>query len=126
MRPRRPTHLRRAGWFLADTIVAIIVVGILAAALVVSVRRQQRAADQLADSREATRFAERTLIAMQSGEALPPPPAGMSVKVRAIDSPPSPAKGCAWAVVTVTRSTGRSSELSGLVRADAIGAGGGR
>jgi len=124
---RRPTaHLRRAGWFLADTIVAIIIVGVLAAVLVLSVRRQQKAADQLADSREATRLAERTLIAMQTGAKPPPSPAGMSVKVRSIDSTASPARGCAWAVVTVTRPNGRASELTGLVRRDAIPAGGGR
>ena len=55
---------------LADIIVALAVVTILAGALAVSLSRRQTVSDHMADSREATRIAEQALTALQSGETV--------------------------------------------------------
>jgi type II secretory pathway pseudopilin PulG len=100
---------------------ALAIVLILLMVLTVAVSRQRRGSERLADSRAAIRLAEETITAMQTGAAMPAAPEGMSVQIR-----PTAAKhdmqlpgGATWVDVQVTYGNGRSSSLSGLVRADA-------
>jgi hypothetical protein len=51
----------------ADVIIALAVAVILTSALAVAVTRHQRGTQQLAERRAATRLAEATLIALQTG-----------------------------------------------------------
>ena len=114
-------HYLRSGYILTDAIVALAIVLILLTLLTVAVSRQRRGSERLADSHAAIRLAEDTITAMQTGAALPVAPDGMQVTVQAMPAQhelqvPS---GCTWVEVLVTYGNGRSSSLSGLVRADA-------
>src|SRR5437870_5642618 len=115
----RPTFRHRGAWFAAETVIALTVVTILAAALAAAMTQHRRASQQLAESRADVRLAEQILAAMQSGEPPPAAPAGVNISVRRLDVPGDVTGSCAWASVRVTRS-GRISELLGLVRADAL------
>jgi type II secretory pathway pseudopilin PulG len=113
-RMRRPN-----GWFLADAIVGMTIVVILTSTLAVAISRQSLGSQRLAESRAATRLAEATLIALQTSQPAPAVPEGAKVMVE-----PGEALGnCRWATVSVTINR-HTSQLSGLVRADApIGGG---
>ena len=110
-------HRFRAGWFFLDTVMAIAIVAILLIVLTAAVTRQRKAADRLADSRDAMRLAEQTMTSLQSGRAVTQAPGG-GIRVEKLDTP-SDLPQCAWARVTVTRGNS-SRELIGLVRADAL------
>ncbi|MEA2711864.1 MAG: hypothetical protein QOF78_4465 [Phycisphaerales bacterium] len=116
---RRRIH--RSGYLMADALIALAIVLILAGVLATAVARQRRGSERLAESRAAVRLAEETLTAMQSGGQPPKMPEGMNVKIRPLDPPAAleVPSGCAWVEVQVTLGAGRSSSLSGLVRADA-------
>ena len=96
--------------------IVLILLGVLTAAMT----RQHRGADRLAQSRAAVRLAEDTLTAMQSGTERPAAPDGMTITVRPTEVQPALAApaGNAWIDVTVSYN-GRSTALSGIVRADA-------
>ena len=113
----RPIIRFRAGWFFMDTALAIGIVAILMTVMATAVTKQQRAAARLADARDAIRAAEQSITALQTGQPLPQP-AGMTIRVRKLDTPCDVPR-CAWASVTVTSGTA-SRQLVGLVRADAI------
>ena len=115
MTQRRRQPIRR-GFFGTDAIVALLVVAALATALAVAANRYERTQQKLADAREATRLAEATLTALQSGATPPPPPTGARVVVTK-DPTPATVANCAWATVAVTLN-GRTTELTGLTRAD--------
>ena len=104
---------------MTDAVMALAIVLILLMVLTVSVDRQRRGSGRLADSRAAIRLAEETLTALQTGATPPAAPQGMNVTVR--PTPPQPGvqapAGSAWVDVRVTYGNGRSSTLSGLVRA---------
>ena len=111
---------RRCGYIAADAIMALAIVLILATVLTVSVSRQRRGSERLADSRAAVRLAEETLAALQAGGTVPATPEGMDVQITPLRTPselPAPS-GCTWVEVVVTWN-GRSSSLAGVVRADA-------
>ena len=113
---RRP----RGGYIATDAIMALAIVLIMLGVLTTAVTRQRRGADRLAESRAAVRLAEDTLTAMQSGAARPDAPEGTTVTVRPTEVQPALAApaGNAWVDVTVSHN-GRSTMLSGIVRADA-------
>lgn len=119
MRRWRGQH--RTGYIMADAMMALAIVLILLTVLTVAVSRQRRGSERLADSRAAIRLAEETITALQTGAALPSAPQGMTLQVRptqaqhGLEGP----TGCTWVDVLVTYGNGRSSSLSGLVRADA-------
>jgi len=106
---------------MTDAIMALAIVMILLGVLTVSVNRQRRGSERLADSRAAIRLAEATITALQTGTKPPAAPDGMAVSVRAAQTQPemSVPDGTAWVDVSVTYGSGRSSSLAGLVRADA-------
>ena len=113
---------QRGGWFMIDTITALIIVAILLATLAAATARHRRTSDRLAQSRDAVRLAEQTLTALQTGQPAPAAPAGVIIRVRKLDTPTnSPA--VVWAEVTVMRGS-QSNELIGMARAGAIAGGG--
>ena len=120
-RRRRRRRQDRYGYIATDAIIALAVVLMLLAVLTIAASRQRRGSDRLADSRAAIRLAEETITALQTGATPPTAPGGMAVQVRAtppaqpaLEAPP----GSTWVDVLVSYN-GRSSTLSGLVRADA-------
>ena len=102
----------------ADVLIGLAIVITLMATLAVAVTRQTRAARQLAESRAAVRLAEATITALQSGQPAPAAPVGAKVTVWRVESVKAP-PGTAWATVSVTLD-GRTRDLAGLVRADAL------
>jgi type II secretory pathway pseudopilin PulG len=120
--PKR--HLRNrgsSGYVAADAVIALAILLLLLTVLSVSVSRQRHGSERLADSRAAIRLAEETITAMQSGAAPPAAAQGMTVAVRPTQAQHDlqPPAGLAWVDVVVSYNHGRSSSLSGLVRADA-------
>jgi type II secretory pathway pseudopilin PulG len=113
------TH-RPGGWFAADTIMGLAIVLILAALLATAVTRQRKGTERLAESRAAARVAEQIVTAMQSGAAVPPAPQGMNIEIRKVEAPSQPS-GMSWVDVRVNQN-GRSSNVIGLVRAEAAAA----
>jgi type II secretory pathway pseudopilin PulG len=116
---RRRQH--RKGYIATDAIIALAIVLMLLAVLSVSASRQRRGSERLADSRAAIRLAEETITALQTGATPPRAPQGMTVQVRATPAQQPPLEtpnGSTWVDVLVSYN-GRSSSLSGLVRADA-------
>jgi len=121
---RRRRRQPRNGYIATDAIIALAIVLMLLAVLSVAASRQRRGSERLADSRAAIRVAEETITALQTGATPPAAPQGMTVQVRATP-PAQPAQlaleapsGSKWVDVLVSYN-GRSSTLSGLVRADA-------
>ncbi len=109
---------RAHAFVVAEVVMAMAVVAILATALTVTVAKQQRAMARLDQSRAAMRFAEAALLSLQTSRPSPPPRAGMSLHVIAVANSEAPV-GCAWATIHVD-GNGPSAELTGLVRADAL------
>ena len=107
------------GFMAADAIIALGVVTILATAMVVAVGRHSRASQRLAEQRASIRLAEQTIIALQTGQTPPAPPADMKVSVRKLEAKSDAPAQLAWANVTVTRGS-HVTDLTGLVRADAV------
>jgi type II secretory pathway pseudopilin PulG len=95
-------------------VTALLIVAALATLLAVATRRHERAARTLADAREATRLAEATLTALQTGAPRPAPPSGAAVRITT-DPTPVSIPGCRWTTVSVTLN-GRTSQLTGITR----------
>jgi type II secretory pathway pseudopilin PulG len=111
---------RPGGYIATDAIMALAIVLIMLSVLTTAVSRQRRGADRLAETRAAVRLAEDTLTAMQTGAARPDVPEETTVSVKPTDVQPALAApaGNAWVDVIVSHK-GRSTTLSGIVRADA-------
>jgi hypothetical protein len=109
--------MTRQGFIWADVTIGLSIVAVLAAALSLSIARQRRASESLAQSRAADRFAEQVLGNLHAGKSPPPAPDGTTVQVR--DLGQSPARGFAWAQVTVT-DRGKSRSMIGLARSSAL------
>jgi type II secretory pathway pseudopilin PulG len=110
---------RRRGWVFIDAITALAIVLIMLAVLATAVSRQRRGAERLAETRAAVRMAEDTLTALQSSVPPPAAPQGVTVTVHPTEvqpALPAPA-GSEWVEVTIAMN-GRSTTLSGIVRAD--------
>jgi type II secretory pathway pseudopilin PulG len=107
-----PTPRTRA-FVLLDAVIGMMILGALAAALLVALNRQRVAADRLAETRGATWAAEQALAELQSGRK----PTGEGVKVEAVAMQAAPPIGQAWVRVRAERS-GRSVTLVGLVPSD--------
>jgi len=110
---------RRSGFLLADAVVGLALLGIIAGMLAVALNRQQLALRRLADSRAACRLAENTLANLRSGRAAPHPAADTdTVRWRRIDLPRPPA-GMVWVQVDATVN-GRQNSLIGLVPSSSV------
>ena len=119
MKRQRSNHRRRRGFLAIDAVMALAIVMILTMALTVAVTRQNLASQKLAETRAAMRLAEATMIALQTGQTPPAAPTGASVRVQRLDAPGEVPRGCAWTTITVTLN-GRATDVTGIVRADAI------
>ena len=105
---------QRRGFFTADFMIGLGLTMIVGTLLVVAVNRQSRGTDRLAQTRAAVSLADRTITALQTGDAVPQAGEGEKIEVQKLDTP-SGVKGMAWAAVK-TQVNGRSATLTGLVR----------
>lgn len=104
---------KRTGFLVLDAIGGLLVVGVLASLLMVAMSRQNRAGQQLAESREVIRLAERTLMEMQAARGIPAAGADQGVRVRRL---PGGQEVAGWVWVEVqTESSGHRAALTGLV-----------
>src|SRR5438045_2380792 len=84
MTPRRRQHPR--GFFFLDVLLGLVLIGLLGTIMAGTATRTVRADQRLADSRAATRAAERVLVILQSGAAPPKPDDGTLVTVTRPDA----------------------------------------
>ena len=122
-------HQRRGGtcrgFVMADVVLGMAILAVLAAAFFVSVHKQRRGAERLADMRGAAWDAEYALAAMQSGGK---PSEDVQVeRLAEADGAAGAANvvpdGYAWVRVSAQRN-GRAASLIGLVPRDAVAEGG--
>ena len=109
MTPQR--QVARRGFVMADVLIALAVVLLLAGLLATSAVWSRRAADRAADARAATATAEAALVGLAQGR-----PAPADVRVQPLSAGP-PVPGHRWVCVTVAVH-GRSVALVGLARGD--------
>jgi len=120
MRRRLVMQRPRRGVFLTDMIVGMTIMLLLGAVLASAAIRRNKGAEQLADSRHATRIAEQALTALQLGQTSPTPPEGATIEIVPIDGVKDVPSGYKWVAVRVLHKN-RTANLTGLVRADAKG-----
>ena len=114
---------RRNGYFIADAVIGIAIVAVLAVSLMGVLGRRRQAAQNLSDFREATRAAEAALTDLQAGR--PPRASASGSTIRVTPAPvatgsaaaPAPA-GRVWVEVEATVS-GQRATLTGLAPAGA-------
>jgi hypothetical protein len=105
---------RRRGFFLADTIMGLIVAGILGLVLVVSISKGGQAQRRLDDGAAATRVGQRVMAILHEGKAAPAELAGAKVTVRPATGGGAKIEGKDWVEVVVDY-RGRQASLVGLV-----------
>ena len=110
---------RPVGILAMEAVIGLMIVAMLAGLFAVALTQHRKAAQRLTDTRYATRLAEQTLTAMQTGQPLPQPPDGVKLECARLPEPGDLPAGCAWAGVRVI-SGDRSVQLVGIVRADAL------
>ncbi len=101
--------MRRRGFFFMDALAAILLLTVLTAVLLTTIGQRMRAGARLADSREASRLAEKALLDLQQHR---PTDAGVTV------TPIGNVEGTdrlQWTAVTATVN-GRSVRLVGTTR----------
>lgn len=108
---------------MADAVMALVIVGLLAAAMSVALGRQARATQRLADERAATWAAERVLSGLQSGGARDEQVDvdGAGIRIESAEGGKAPA-GHAWVRVRADVN-GRQATLVGLVPGDSVDGG---
>jgi type II secretory pathway pseudopilin PulG len=110
---------RSSGWMLADALVGIGILTVLAGVVVTEISWRTEADKRLENLREATNLAELALDQMQQG---PPPAASKASDVIRIEKIAGGATVPQHVWVRVVAShAGQSASLIGLVRADAMG-----
>jgi len=105
----------RRAFLLADVIVGLSIVALLAGILAVAVNRQYVARQRLADSRSAERLAEYVLLSLQHNQPVPPAPADATIEIHRAAGGIAPA-GFAWTIVQ-THVNSESAKLIGLTPA---------
>lgn len=111
---------------MTDALIGMAILVILSVAVATVAVKHSRGAERLANSRQAMRLAEQTIVALQTGAPPPTPAEGSAIEIRPQASDSATAiPGFAWVTVHVTHA-GRSVELTGLVRAAAARNGGGK
>lgn len=110
----------RRAFVMADAVMALVIVGLLAAAMSVALGRQARATQRLADERAATWAAERVLSRLQSGGARDEQVDvdGAGIRIDPAEGGETPA-GHAWVRVRA-EGNGRKASLVGLVPGDRV------
>jgi type II secretory pathway pseudopilin PulG len=104
---------RRRGYFLMDTIIGLVLAGVLGTILVVAISRGGTAERRLADNAAATRIAQRAMFALHDGKSVPTDFAGATVWVKPAEGG-AKVEGRSWVEVTV-QYRGRQASLIGLV-----------
>jgi type II secretory pathway pseudopilin PulG len=110
---------RPAGFFIADMIFAMAILGMLLAIFAGALSWRQRVAAKLAGSRAACRDAERVLLELNqgvAGKSVDQPPG--SLKIEPVTAG-QPVAGYAWVRVSV-HENGSSASLVGLAAASAL------
>ena len=110
---RRERRRLRPGIFLMDTIVGLVLTGILGTILVVAITRGGTAERRLADGAAATRIGQRALAALHEGKGVPTEFDGATVTVKPAEGG-AKVDGRRWVEVTVNYH-GRTTALVGLV-----------
>jgi hypothetical protein len=108
---------KRRGLMVADVAAGFSILIVLAVAFAVALAGRDRAARKLANTRAATRLAERAMVELQSTKPLPAPADGERVEVQPVDGAP-PATGKSWVQVRATVQ-GQMASLYGAVPAAA-------
>jgi hypothetical protein len=98
---------RTRAFFLADAVVGLTLIGLIAGMLAVAFHTQQVVMLRLADDRNATNLARATLAAMEQGQR---PPTDPRVEI----SPISAVAGRNWVRIQAT-ANGRTEQLIALV-----------
>lgn len=109
---------RRRGFLLVDLVTALAIVGVLGAAVAMSLDHHRSAERTLADSRAALRLAEQALVTMRYDRTPPRSTERASITVRPIPDAPTVGNNV-WVIVTVTHAD-RRAELVGLVPVDVM------
>jgi type II secretory pathway pseudopilin PulG len=104
----------RAGYLVAEIAIGFALLAVLAVSVTVMVQRHNRAAEVLADRRQATRAAEQVLLSLQSQQIAQPTDDRLAVTVQPVDQPAAPA-GRQWVRVDV-HLNGQTATLLGLAR----------
>ncbi len=105
----------RGGFFLADTVMGFIVVGILGLILVTAITKSSRARDRLEESAAADRIAQRVMGVLREGKPAPGALGDAQIKVKSATGGAAVA-GQRWVEVSVAYH-GHSASLVGLVPA---------
>jgi type II secretory pathway pseudopilin PulG len=104
---------RRRGFFLTDSIVGFIIIGVLGLILVIAITSSSRAQRRLDDSAAATIAAERAAAMLREGK-----PAPQTIDEASIKIEPAPGGQAVvnhkWVRITATQN-GRSAALVALV-----------
>ena len=115
MKMTLPNGTRRArrGFFLMDTVVGLMVAGVLGMVMVVAVTRGGQAERRLEDGAAATRVGQRVMAGLHEGRSAPTELDGARIEVRPA-SGGAAAPGRGWVEVVVSY-RGRTATLTGLV-----------
>jgi hypothetical protein len=111
--PSRERRKRRAGFFLTDSVVGFLLIGVLGLVLVVGVTTAAKAHRRIADSAAATVAAEQAMALLRDRQPVPQTLGETAVQVRPATGGQA-VSGHRWVEVTTTRN-GRTATLVGLV-----------
>jgi hypothetical protein len=111
--PSRARRNRRPGFFLTDSVVGFLLIGVLGLVLVVGVTTAAKAHRRLADSAAATVAAEQAMALLRDRQTVPQTLGDTAVQLRPATGGQA-VPGHRWVEVTATRN-GRSATLLGLV-----------
>jgi type II secretory pathway pseudopilin PulG len=105
----------RRAFLLADALVGLAIVTILANVLAVALHRQQMARQKLADTRSAQRLAEFVLLSLQHNQPIPPTSFDTKIQIHPAPGGVAPI-GFAWTLVQ-TNVHSQTATLIGLAPA---------
>ena len=111
----QPNPQRSRGFVLADVIMGLVIVGILAASLTVLMGRYRDASRRMSDMRAAVAVAEHAVAALQAGQPPPAPEADQELLLRPLDVEGTPPR-LRWVRITVIHHD-QQAELTALVPA---------
>ncbi len=103
---------QRRAFLLADAVIGLSIVAMLAGILAVAVNRQHMAAQRLADFRSAQRLAEHVLLNLQHHQPVPAASADATIEIHSAATGIAPT-GFTWTIVQ-THVHNESTKLIGL------------
>ena len=106
------------GYMVIDVTAALVIIGALALALAVTMGRQHRAAQKLADTRAAVQMAETVLADLQAGKPAPAAPLSTGDPDMKVEIRPAaggrPGSKTSWVEVVVAIRGGRASLIGAV------------